>query len=368
MQTKMQKYYFFESFECYSGTENEYICTFMPRYSFNRKTLAFEERRAFRYARHVRITLLVLLAPFLAAFYLWTYTSVLDLDLPKTASLKRRKASWEARYNVLDRQLDICGQTLAGIEMRDDEVYRSIFGLSPIPRELALSGFDRSDVYRELVDNGAGQRLKSTAARIDMLSKRVYLRGRSLKEVLGASEIAGNMMSCVPNIPPLMTSPGNFRLSSSFGMREDPVYGGAARHSGQDFAAKQGTPVYATGDGVVESTSFQYRGYGNQIVIDHGYGYKTRYAHLSTIDVREGMKVSRGDKIGTVGSTGKSTGSHLHYEVIYMGRAMNPRNYMDLDMSVAEYKAMLERRANSGDDAAVNVSTMELLRRRRLVE
>lgn len=332
------------------------------------KTLAFEEKRVFRYLKHIRLMLLVLLAPFLAAFYLWMYTSVLKLDLPKTASLKRQKAAWEARMNVLDRQLDIYGQTLEGIEMRDDEVYRSIFGLNPIPRELALSGFDRSEIYRELVENGADQRLKSAAARIDDFSKRVYLRGRSLSEVLKQSERAGEMMSCVPNIPPLMTSPGNFRLSSSFGVREDPVYGGAARHSGQDFAAKRGTPVYVTGDGVVESTSFQYRGYGNQVVIDHGYGYKTRYAHLNTIDVREGMKVSRGDMIGTVGSTGKSTGAHLHYEVIYMGRAVNPRNYMDLDMSVSEYKAMLERRENNDENAATKLSTMELLRRRGIVE
>lgn len=330
--------------------------------------MAFEEERVFRYVKHIRLMLLVLLVPFLAAFYLWMYTSVLHLDLPKTASLKRQKAAWEARINVLDRQLDIYGQTLEGIEMRDDEVYRSIFGLTPIPRELALSGFDRSDIYRELVENGADLRLKSAAARIDDFSKRVYLRGRSLSEVLKVSERAGEMILCVPNIPPLMTSPGNFRLSSSFGVREDPVYGGAARHAGQDFAAKKGTPVYVTGDGVVESTSFQYRGYGNQVVVDHGYGYKTRYAHLNTIDVHEGMKVSRGDRIGTVGSTGKSTGSHLHYEVIYMGRAVNPRNFMDLDMSVSEYKAMLERRENNDEKAAVGLSTMELLRRRGVVE
>ena len=195
----------------------------------------------------------------------------------------------------------------------------------------------------------------------------MYLRGRSLDEVAGMSERAGEMISCVPNIPPLLPAPGNYRLSSSFGTREDPIYGGAARHQGQDFAARQGTPVYATGDGVVESTTFERRGYGNQVVIDHGYGYKTRYAHLYTIDVREGMTVSRGDRIGTVGSTGKSTGPHLHYEVIYMGARRNPRNYMDLDMPVEEYKALLERRS-VGDEDATKVGTMELLKRRRAAE
>ena len=170
------------------------------------------------------------------------------------------------------------------------------------------------------------------------------------------------MISCVPNVPPLMTSPGNFRLSSGFGYREDPVYGGAERHVGQDFAADKGTPVYVTGDGVVEKTSFQFRGYGNEIVIDHGYGYKTRYAHLNTIEVTEGMKLSRGDRIGTVGSTGKSTGNHLHYEVIYMGERKNPRNYMDVDMPADEYAALINRRG-AENPVGKRSSTMELLRR-----
>ena len=345
----------------------KYICAFMPRYFFNPKTLSYEEKSGFRYARHIRLVLLVLASPLVAGLYLWIYTSVLGLDLPKTAMLKRRKAAWEARINVLDRRLDVCDQTLSGIEMRDDGVYRSIFGLAPIPSELAYTGFDRSDIYREMVEEGADPELRAAAARLDALSKRVYLRGRSLDEVAGMSERAGEMISCVPNIPPLLPAPGNYRLSSSFGTREDPIYGGAARHQGQDFAAKQGTPVYATGDGVVESTSFERRGYGNQVVIDHGYGYKTRYAHLYTIDVGEGMTVSRGDKIGTVGSTGKSTGPHLHYEVIYMGARRNPRNYMDLDMPVEEYKALLERRS-VGDGDATRVGTMELLKRRRAAE
>ena len=345
----------------------KYICAFMPRYFFNPKTLSYEEKSGFRYARHIRLVLLVLASPLVAGLYLWIYTSVLGLDLPKTAMLKRRKAAWEARINVLDRRLDVCDQTLSGIEMRDDGVYRSIFGLAPIPSELAYTGFDRSDIYREMVEEGADPELRAAAARLDALSKRVYLRGRSLDEVAGMSERAGDMISCVPNIPPLLPAPGNYRLSSSFGTREDPIYGGAARHQGQDFAAKQGTPVYATGDGVVESTTFERRGYGNQVVIDHGYGYKTRYAHLYTIDVREGMAVSRGDRIGTVGSTGKSTGPHLHYEVIYMGARRNPRNYMDLDMPVEEYKALLERRS-VGDEDAIKVGTMELLKRRRAAE
>ena len=172
------------------------------------------------------------------------------------------------------------------------------------------------------------------------------------------------MISCVPSVPPLLPDASKVNLSSGFGMREDPVYGGGEFHSGQDFATAKGTPVYATGDGVIQSARFQFSGYGNEIVIDHGYGYQTRYAHLNTIIVNEGMKVRRGEQIGTVGATGKVTGSHLHYEVIYQGNRVNPMNFMDFNMSLEEFRAMTGKRR---EDSPVGKrsSTTELLRRRR---
>ena len=173
--------------------------------------------------------------------------------------------------------------------------------------------------------------------RADALMKRVYVNSKSLDEVAQVAARSGDMMSCVPNVPPLLPEPGTFYLSSSFGYRTDPIYGDSRRHQGQDFASTIGNPVYATGDAVVEKTAFQSRGYGNEIILDHGYGYETRYAHLNTIEVAEGMKVHRGDRIGTLGNTGKSTGPHLHYEVLYMGARVNPMNYMDINMPVEEY-------------------------------
>lgn len=157
------------------------------------------------------------------------------------------------------------------------------------------------------------------------------------------------MISCIPAVPPLRTAKGNFHLSSPFGWRSDPISGRSTMHSGMDFAADKGVKVYATGDGVVESVEYQFTGYGNQVIINHGYGYKTRYAHLSAADVTEGMKVSRGDLIGRVGKSGKSTGPHLHYEVIYRGAHVNPYNYMDLSMSKEEYDAMIERRLSESE-------------------
>ena len=334
----------------------------MPKYFYNPETLLYEVKKDNKYLKHIKVALLVLAVPVLVCLYFWIYVSVLHLELPKTAWLKRKHASWEARMDILDRKMDIYEQTLTGIEQRDDDVYRSIYGLSPIPEEVRNSGLEGVNRYSQLDALGANSRLKLSVHRLDVLTKRVYLRSRALDEMWDISSREGDMISCVPNVPPLMTSPGNFRLSSGFGYREDPVYGGAERHVGQDFAADKGTPVYVTGDGVVEKSSFQFRGYGNEIVVDHGYGYKTRYAHLNTIEVTEGMKLSRGDRIGTVGSTGKSTGNHLHYEVLYMGERKNPRNYMDVAMPADEYAALINRRG-AENPVGKRSSTMELLRR-----
>ena len=154
------------------------------------------------------------------------------------------------------------------------------------------------------------------------------------------------MASCIPAIPPVNPDKRKYRLSSTFGYRKDPFSGRSTFHKGVDFALKPGNPIYATGDGVVESVSFVFFGYGNSVLIDHGFGYKTRYAHLKSIGVVEGMKVKRGECIGESGNSGKSSGPHLHYEVIYKGRPVNPYNYYDLTMSPEEYSTMVESTAD----------------------
>ena len=336
----------------------------MAKYVFNPETLNYDAPEEPKFRRPLRLALLVLAGAALVVMYFWIYISVLGLDLPKTAYLKRRHARLEARMNVLNSELDRSERTLYGIESRDDDVYRSIYGLSPIPEEVKNSGLEGVNRYAELERLGANSSLKRTVLRADALMKRVYVNSKSLDEVSQVAARSGDMMSCVPNVPPILPQPGTFYLSSRFGYRTDPIYGDSRRHQGQDFASTVGNPVYATGDAVVEKTTFQYRGYGNEILLDHGYGYETRYAHLNTIEVAEGMKVHRGDRIGTVGNTGKSTGPHLHYEVIYMGGRVNPMNYMDIHMPVEEYRAMVNRRREEYISSHTT-STMELLRRGR---
>lgn len=318
----------------------------MPRYVFNPITLQYEVREEPRYVRHLRNILIVVSVIGLCILYFWLYTDVLGWDLPKTARLKKENAVWQSKIALAERQMDICEVTLNGIEERDDFVYRSIFGLNVIPEEVKEA---KTDPEADKVTK-----------RLDALTKRAYVQTMALDEVYGIAINAGDMVSHIPAVPPILPKRGSYRMASPFGYRVDPVYGGTRFHAGQDFAADVGYPVYVTGDGVVEKVNYGFTGYGNEIIIDHGFGYKTRYAHLSRIDVAKGMKVLRGDQIGAVGKTGKATGPHLHYEILYRGNAINPYSYMNLDMTVEEYIAMITRRRE--ESGPKTKSTLELLK------
>ena len=336
----------------------------MPKYVLNPETLLYEEQEAPRYLYPVRIVVAVLAAAGFVLLYFWLYTSVFHWDLPRTAMLKRKAAAWEAKMEVLSNRLDLYDRTLTGIEQRDDEVYRSIYGLGEIPDAVKNSGLGGINRYAELDRLGTNSSLGWSVRRLDNLTKRVYIQGKALDEVGQLARSAGDMLACVPSVPPLLPDHRKVLLSSGFGLRTDPVFGGGEAHGGQDLATDSGTPVYATGDGVVTLAEFKTNGYGNQVVINHGYGYETRYAHLSVMTVVEGMTVKRGEQIGNVGTTGKSTGPHLHYEVVYRGNRVNPMNYMDFNMPLEEYRAMISTRKEESPKGR-RTSTTELLRRSR---
>lgn len=317
----------------------------MKRYQFNPYTLSYEEKDVPKAARVVRIVVSVAAACGLVVFYHWFWTSVLDLELPKTAILRMENARWTSKIDVVSRQLEFDETILNGIEERDDHVYRSIFGLDT----LSL----------------AGPRTDSLEGRLFSLQSRLVARSESLDSISVLARNAGDMMSHVPAIPPILPRKGSFRLSSPFGHRDDPVHGSQAFHDGWDLATKPGTPIYVTADGTVETARFQFNGYGNEVVVNHGFGFKTRYAHMRLISVTEGMKIVRGDCIGTVGNSGKSTGPHLHYEVLYKERPVNPANYLDMDISVEDYKLMIEERRSASEGITHRSGTSELLRRRK---
>ena len=316
----------------------------MGKYILNPETLLYEMKEVSLKSKVFKGLLLYAGSVAMAVLYIWLFTSVLGYDLPKTAFLKAERARWDARMDLMNTKLDRCEESIEALRVRDDDIYRSIFGMNEIPAGVRNAGIGGVDRYSFLDGLESDDRLKNTALRIDRLTRKVYVQSKSFDEVAAVSKTAGDMASCIPAIPPIVPDPSRYRMSSPFGYRTDPFTGASRMHTGLDFAMKIGNPVYATGDGVVESVKFEFFGYGNSITIKHGFGYETIYAHLNSVKVIEGMKVKRGDCIGESGKSGRSSGPHLHYEVVYKGRKVNPANYLDMSMSVQEYSDMLRMR------------------------
>ena len=276
-----------------------------------------------------------------AFFYLWIYTSVFNLELPKTVILKKVNKNWKSEIKLMSDRLVKYDEILSSLQLRDDEVYRSIFGLNAIPSEKRNEGFGGIERYDWLGNGDNSSELKSVYESLDILTKKSYIQSLSFEEIGLLTNKAGDMATSIPAIIPVVPDKGIYRLSSSFGYRRDPFTGRRKYHSGLDFALEVGNSIFATGDGVVELTENAYRGYGKNIIIDHGFGYKTRYAHLSEIYVKKGMEIKRGSVIGLSGNTGRSSGPHLHYEVKYRGNFVNPYNYMDLALEKAKFTEMI---------------------------
>lgn len=326
------------------------------RYVFNPKTLSYEVKKRSKVSRAFRTVLMFAVSVGMAVFYFWLYVSVFDLEPPKTVLLKKKNAQWASRVEVLNRRLDESADALESLQLRDDDIYRSIFGMNEIPSEVRNAGFGGVNRYAHYDDIDPNGLLKKTAVRLDVMTKKTYVQSKSFDEVAQLSRRAGEMASCIPAIPPMNPDPSKYRFSSSFGYRSDPFTGRSKRHTGVDFAMKPGNPIYSTGDGVVESVKFELFGYGNQIIIDHGFGYKTRYAHMKSIGVAEGMKVKRGECIGLSGNSGRSSGPHLHYEVMYKDAYVNPVNYFDLSITPEEYATMVQDIADASERITLHPS------------
>lgn len=308
----------------------------VEKYIVKPETIVKEVRQRSRKLLAARSFLLFLASLAAFAAYFSIYVS-LGFELPKTTVLKKTNAIWLSRMEMLNSQMDALDESLAELQLMDDDVYRSVFGMNEIPmerRESGLAGASRYDEY-------TNPALRETVRRLDMLSKKAYVQSRSYDEVSSLAARAGNMASCIPAIPPMLPDRKRFSVSSPFGYRVDPHYKYRKLHTGVDFSMKSGNPIYAVGDGVVKEVKHELFGYGNSITIDHGFGYMTRYAHLKVTEVVVGMPVKRGQRIALSGNSGKTTGAHLHYEVIYRNAFVNPMLFLDLDMPVDEYEQLI---------------------------
>lgn len=271
--------------------------------------------------------------------YMHIYTGVFGKDLPRTAILLRRNADLQSRARYLDKQAREYADRLSMLEIRDENIYRPIFGLASIPD--AARGAGAEGRRGQLSSDVRHASVRDLVSNTDTLMHRMYMQTRSYDEIELMLRTADNMSLSIPSISPVILGDGTFRITSPFGNRVHPIYGRRVFHKGIDFGGHTGNPVFASGDGVVETISMERRGYGRQVVINHGFGYKTRYAHLKTILVTEGMKVKRGDCIAVSGNTGKSTGPHLHYEVLYLNKPVNPYHYFDISITPEQYKQLV---------------------------
>ncbi len=326
------------------------------KYIFNPETLSYEVKKKSKYPRVLISFLLFGVSILMAVFYLWIYTSVLGNELPKTTLLKKANTEAVSRVELINRHLDDYSEALEIVRMRDDNIYRSIFGLKEIPLEVRNAGFSGANRYLDYEGLDENGYLENTVRRLDILLKKTYVQSKSFDEVAQLSRRADNMATCIPAIAPMYPDPRKYRYASSFGFRRDPFTGGPDRHTGVDFSMKTGTNIYATGDGVVASVSYDFRGYGRSVVVDHGFGYKTRYAHMKSIAVVEGQEVKRGAYLGESGNTGRSTGPHLHYEVMYRDNYVNPMNFMDLDIPLDEYSKIIDTNPAEGGQITLHPS------------
>ena len=312
------------------------------RYQFNAQTLAYEVHRTSLRKRFSNGILVFLLSIAAFAGYYFLYTQYLGLETPKTIYLKHKYAAANSKFELLERKFEQSNQALAELQMRDNNIYRPIFGMEELSQDVRDAGFGGVNRYAHLESVSNSTALLDAVKRMDVIYKKAFVQSRSYDEVSILARRADDMAQCVPAIPPVALD--NVRLSSLFGYRTDPVYGSRRMHQGIDLSGNRGEPIYSAGNGTVVEVRRNFFGYGREIVVDHGFGYKTRYAHLQEMLVKVGDEVKRGEQIATMGNTGKSVGVHLHYEVIYRERRVNPLNYYNQEVKGEEYMAMVNRR------------------------
>ena len=262
-------------------------------------------------------------------------------DSPKEKRLKSEIENLVVQYDILSKKMTQIDLVLDDIQQRDDNIYRVIFEADPIPSSIRKAGFGGVNRYKDIRNFNNTELVIEAAKKADKLSKQLYIQSKSFDEVIDLAKNKADMLASIPAIQPIANKDLS-RMASGYGYRLHPIYKTRRLHTGMDFTAPQGTPIYATGDGKVAKVRRSRRGYGNHVIIDHSYGYQTLYAHMTKYIVYRGQKVKRGELIGYVGSSGTSVAPHLHYEVMKNKRKINPVNYYYNDLSPEEYEKMLE--------------------------
>ncbi|GAF01525.1 M23 family metallopeptidase [Saccharicrinis fermentans] len=314
------------------------------KFRYNPETLSYDKiETGFKYYLS-RIFFGFFFGAVLGLVFFFAYSYV--IESPKVQRLERENARLTTQFDILSKRLDETVKVLDDIQRRDENIYRVIFQADSIPQSIRKAGFGGVNRYEPLEDLDNAELVISTAKKLDVIMKQAYVQSKSFDEIIEMAKNNEKLIKCTPAIMPISNKDLK-RTASGWGYRIHPIYKTRRFHSGMDFTAPTGTDVYATGDGKVSKITREKTGYGNRIEIDHGFGFRTLYAHLSAFNVKLGQKVKRGDVIGFVGSTGTSTAPHLHYEVHVKNKKVNPSHYYFNDLSAEEYEEMIEISSNS---------------------
>ncbi|MFB6317534.1 M23 family metallopeptidase [Saccharicrinis sp. FJH54] len=314
-------------------------------YHYDPETLSFKKvKKGIKYRLK---QVLVYLVPSLVfgsvmAYLLWTYA-----ESPRLKSEKQENSRLIMQLDLMNQQMDQFSQILDEVQQRDEGIYRVIFEADPIPSSIRKAGFGGANRYEHLENMKNAELVISTRKKLDILTKELYIQTKSFDEIVELARNKEKMLHSIPAIMPISNRDLK-RTASGWGYRIHPIEKIRKFHYGMDFTSPIGTDVYSTGDGRVVRVIKSKRGFGNYIVIDHGFGYKTLYGHLSGFNVKVGQNITRGHVIGYVGNTGDSTGPHLHYEVHYKNRPVNPKDFYYQDLTPEQYDEMISISTNTG--------------------
>ena len=309
------------------------------KYYYNTHTLRFEKLET-----PLRVRLLQVfgfIAASIVTGLIIIFIAFKYIDSPKEKLLRQENNDMDESYSLLRERVNQLEMQMDELENRDNSVYRSIFEAEPIPDSARVKDMEAKNEVKLVQRMGETELVKSMTSQLNNLSLRLAYQDQSYVEIADMVKNKAKLINAIPSIQPVSNKNLN-RIASGFGYRIDPVYKDRRPHQGLDFTAPQGTPIYATADGTVKEVGFTTSGFGNRVVINHGYGYETLYGHMYRFKARVGQKVKRGEVIGYVGNTGKSTGPHCHYEVHRGGRPVDPIYYFYNDLTPAQFDRILK--------------------------
>ena len=318
------------------------------KYHFDSETLSYVPVESSRTLKISRLLIFFISSFLFGGIILFVLLNTSLVNTPQELLLQREVQNYKLQFELINRRVLQMENVLKNIEDRDNNIYRVYFEASPIPEEQRKAGFGGVNRYKDLEGYDNSNLIINTTKKIDILTKQLVIQSKSLDEILTLAEEKENLLASIPSIQPIRNEDLK-RMASGYGWRIDPFTKKRRRHFGMDFSAVRGTPVYATGNGIIKRADNRAAGFGKHIRIDHGFGYVSIYAHLDKYNVKRGQKVKRGEIIGFVGNTGRSVAPHLHYEIVKDGKKINPINFYYGNLSPDEFNILVQQASQENE-------------------